>query len=172
MQFSAWPIEGQDREGQQDPDQDCEELRVSSSCTLVIQDRHGQAGCGKGDESPEASMTRSPPSKHCSNNHHIFREFIYMPTYTSFDEVGIKEHVSNVISNLTPRKTPFQSGIGDEKVTQPLFQWQEDSLRAVADNAAVEGADADLHDHRADRDAQQLDADLPRGNRWFRTALT
>jgi hypothetical protein len=65
-----------------------------------------------------------------------------MPMYTSFDEVGIKEQVSNVISNLTPRKTPFQSGIGDEKVTQPLFQWQEDSLRAAGQNAAVEGADA------------------------------
>jgi hypothetical protein len=64
-----------------------------------------------------------------------------MATYTSYDEVGIKENVSDVISNLSPRKTPFQSAIGSEKVTQPLFQWQEDSLRAVAVNAKVEGAD-------------------------------
>ena len=56
--------------------------------------------------------------------------------------VGIKEEVSDVITNLSPRKTPFQNGIGNEKVTQPLFQWQEDSLRAPATNAAVEGADA------------------------------
>jgi hypothetical protein len=56
--------------------------------------------------------------------------------------VGIKENVSDVITNLSPRKTPFQNGIGNEKVTQPLFQWQEDSLRAPATNAAVEGADA------------------------------
>ena len=65
-----------------------------------------------------------------------------MATYTSYDEVGIKENVSDVITNLSPRKTPFQSAIGSEKVTQPLFQWQEDSLRAAAANAAVEGADA------------------------------
>jgi hypothetical protein len=65
-----------------------------------------------------------------------------MPTYQTFQEVGIKEQVSDVITNISPRKTPFQNGVGNEKVTQPLFQWQEDSLRAPAANAAVEGADA------------------------------
>lgn len=65
-----------------------------------------------------------------------------MTVYQTYQEVGIKENVSNVITNLSPRKTPFQSAIGNEKVTQPLFQWQEDSLRAPAANAAVEGADA------------------------------
>lgn len=65
-----------------------------------------------------------------------------MPTFKSYDLVGVKENVSNVISNLSPRKTPMQSSIGNEKVTQPLFQWQEDSLRAPAANAAVDGADA------------------------------
>lgn len=65
-----------------------------------------------------------------------------MTVYQTYQEVGIKEQVSNVISNISPRKTPFQNGIGDEKVTQSLFQWQEDSLRAPASNAAVEGADA------------------------------
>lgn len=65
-----------------------------------------------------------------------------MATYKSYDLVGIKENVSDVITNLSPRKTPFQSSIGNEKVTQPLFQWQEDTLRAPASNAAVEGADA------------------------------
>jgi hypothetical protein len=56
--------------------------------------------------------------------------------------VGIKEDVADVITNLSPRKTPFMSSIGSEKVTQGLFQWQEDTLRAPAQNAAVEGADA------------------------------
>ncbi|MFI4971140.1 MAG: DUF5309 family protein [Hyphomicrobiales bacterium] len=65
-----------------------------------------------------------------------------MATFQTYQEVGIKESVSDVITNLSPRKTPFQSAIGDEKVTQPLFQWQEDSLRAPAANAQVEGADA------------------------------
>lgn len=65
-----------------------------------------------------------------------------MATYQSYQEVGIAEDVSNVITNLSPRKTPFQNSIGNESCTQPLFQWQEDSLRDVADNASVEGADA------------------------------
>jgi hypothetical protein len=65
-----------------------------------------------------------------------------MPTYQTYQQIGIAEDISEVITNLSPRKTPFQSAIGSEKVTQPLFQWQEDSLRAVAANAAVEGADA------------------------------
>jgi hypothetical protein len=65
-----------------------------------------------------------------------------MATFQTYQMVGIKEQVSDVITNLSPRKTPFQNGIGNEKVTQPLFQWQEDSLRAPATNAAVEGADA------------------------------
>jgi hypothetical protein len=65
-----------------------------------------------------------------------------MANYQTYQMVGIKEDISDVITNLSPRKTPFQSTIGSEKVTQGLFQWQEDSLRAVAVNAAVEGADA------------------------------
>lgn len=65
-----------------------------------------------------------------------------MATYTSYTLVGAKEDVSNVISNISPAKTPFQSSIGNEKTTQKLFQWQEDELRAVAANAKVEGADA------------------------------
>lgn len=65
-----------------------------------------------------------------------------MANYQTYQMVGIKEDVSDVITNLSPRKTPFQSAIGSEKVTQPLFQWQEDSLRAAGANAQVEGADA------------------------------
>jgi hypothetical protein len=52
--------------------------------------------------------------------------------------------VSDIITNISPRKTPFLSSIGNDKITQPLFQWQEDSLRAVqgTGSAIVEGADA------------------------------
>lgn len=66
-----------------------------------------------------------------------------MAIYQTFQEVGLKEDISDIITNISPRKTPFSSSIGDEKVTQPLFQWQEDSLRSVAGTAgaAVEGAD-------------------------------
>jgi Family of unknown function (DUF5309) len=65
-----------------------------------------------------------------------------MATYTSYDAVGLKEDVSNIITNITPTKTPFQSAIGREKITQRWFQWQEDSLRATQVNAQVEGFNA------------------------------
>lgn len=62
-----------------------------------------------------------------------------MATYQTYQQVGLAEDVSDVISNISPTKTPFQSSIGSEKVSAKLFEWQEDSLRAVQVNAAVEG---------------------------------
>lgn len=67
-----------------------------------------------------------------------------MATFQTYTDVGVKEDISDVITNISPRKTPFQSSISNEKVHQKLFQWQEDSLRAVNGTSAavVEGADA------------------------------
>jgi hypothetical protein len=70
-----------------------------------------------------------------------------MAQYKTYDMVGIQEDVSDVISNISPKKTPFTSLIGSESVDNTLFEWQEDSLRAVQTNAQVEGftaADATL----------------------------
>jgi hypothetical protein len=64
-----------------------------------------------------------------------------MATYTQYDEVGIKEDVSDIISNISPTKTPFLSSLKSEKATQKRHDWQEDALDAAASNAAVEGAD-------------------------------
>jgi hypothetical protein len=65
-----------------------------------------------------------------------------MATWTAYDEVGVKEDVSDVISNITPTKTPFVSSLKTESIHQMKHDWQEDALDAVATNAAVEGADA------------------------------
>ena len=62
-----------------------------------------------------------------------------MATYQTYQQVGLAEDVSDVISNISPTKTPFQSSIGSEKVSAKLFEWQEDALRAVQVNAQVEG---------------------------------
>lgn len=62
-----------------------------------------------------------------------------MAQYTSYDQVGKKEDVSDIISTLTPTKVPFQAMIGNERISNTLFQWQEDELRAVQVNAKVEG---------------------------------
>jgi len=62
-----------------------------------------------------------------------------MALYTTYDTVGIKEDVSDVITNLSPTKTPFQSMIGNDTCHHRTFSWLEDSLRAVQVNANVEG---------------------------------
>jgi hypothetical protein len=62
--------------------------------------------------------------------------------FKTYDQVGIKEDISDVISNISPTNTPFQTMVKTESVHNTLFQWQEDSLAAVGANAAVEGADA------------------------------
>ena len=65
-----------------------------------------------------------------------------MTLFQTYEQVGIKEDISDIISNISPTKTPFQMSIGNEKVTNTLFQWQTDALRAVAANPILEGADA------------------------------
>ena len=61
--------------------------------------------------------------------------------FKTYDQVGKKEDISDVISNISPTATPFQSLIGQESVNNTVYQWQEDDLASVAANAAVEGAD-------------------------------
>lgn len=66
-----------------------------------------------------------------------------MAAYTSYDVVGKKEDISDVITNISPTKTPFQTTVGDEKIHNTLFQWQEDSLAAPnLSNAQLDGFDA------------------------------
>lgn len=60
----------------------------------------------------------------------------------TFDLVGKKEDVADYISLITPSDTPFLSSIKEESVSNTLYQWQEDQLRAVSKNAKLEGADA------------------------------
>jgi hypothetical protein len=63
-------------------------------------------------------------------------------TYKTYDQVGKKEDVEDIIYDISPTETPFLSSIGSGTATATLHQWQQDSLAAVATNAAVEGADA------------------------------
>src|SRR3546814_8337224 len=65
-----------------------------------------------------------------------------MATFQTYDSVGAKEDVSDVISMLTPHKVPFSTSIGSETVKQKVYQWQEDELDPAQDNAQVEGFDA------------------------------
>ena len=68
-----------------------------------------------------------------------------MATFTTYDQVGKKEDVSDIISDITPLDSPMFSLMKTEKVNARVFEWQEDALRAAnADNAIVEGADATI----------------------------
>jgi hypothetical protein len=62
-----------------------------------------------------------------------------MSLFSTYDAVGIKEDISDVISDISPTKTPFLSLIGTEKTQNRTFQWQEDTLAAPRDNAQLEG---------------------------------
>jgi len=62
--------------------------------------------------------------------------------FDTYTQVGKKEDVSDVITNISPTLTPFQTLIKGEKVHNTVYQWQEDSLNTVAQNAVVEGVDA------------------------------
>ena len=60
--------------------------------------------------------------------------------YTSYDIVGAKEDVSDIITDITPTDTPFLSMIKSEKANARVIEWQEDSLPNAKDNKQVEGA--------------------------------
>lgn len=68
-----------------------------------------------------------------------------MATYTTYDQVGKKEDVSDIISDITPLDSPMFSLMKSEKISARVFEWQEDAIRAAnGANAIVEGADATI----------------------------
>ncbi len=62
-------------------------------------------------------------------------------TYDKYDAIGIREDLSDVISNISPTQTPFLSNIQKGSAAQTQFDWQTDVLAAAASNAHIEGDD-------------------------------
>jgi hypothetical protein len=62
-------------------------------------------------------------------------------TFDSYDAVGIKEDLSDVITNISPEETPLYSAMKKTKATNTYHEWQTDSLRSSAVNANIEGDD-------------------------------
>lgn len=64
-------------------------------------------------------------------------------TLTTYATVGIREDLSDVISNIDPIETPFVSNSGKRaKPENTFYEWQLDSLTAVnLSNAKAEGDD-------------------------------
>lgn len=65
-----------------------------------------------------------------------------MATFQTYDSVGAKEDVSDVISMLNKHETPFTSSLSNRTVGQKTYEWQEDEQEGGKDNAQVEGFDA------------------------------
>ena len=62
-----------------------------------------------------------------------------MAIYKTYEQIGLAEDVSNIISDITPTDTPMYSMIKSEKVHARQYQYQTDSLAAAAANAQLEG---------------------------------
>jgi len=64
-------------------------------------------------------------------------------TFDTYDSVGEREDLSDVIYSISPTDTPFISSAAKTKATAVLHEWQTDSLAAAAtDNAVIEGDEA------------------------------
>jgi len=70
-------------------------------------------------------------------------------TFTKFDAVGLREELSDTITNISPEATPFQSNVGSESVRNSYFEWQTDSLAAVDTTARISGDDVSSFDSTA-----------------------
>ena len=66
---------------------------------------------------------------------------IFGNTFTTYDAKGIREDLSDLISDISPTQTPFQSNIGTRDAEATYFEWQTDSLAAASATPVVEGDD-------------------------------
>jgi|TARA_B110000483_G_scaffold139797_1_gene166956 hypothetical protein len=60
-------------------------------------------------------------------------------TFDTYDAVGIREDLSDMIYNVDPDATPFYSKSSKTKAKNTLVEWQTQALRNSAVNAHVEG---------------------------------
>ena len=63
-------------------------------------------------------------------------------TFQTFQAIGNREDLSNLIFNISPLETPFASMCKRTKVKNQFTEWQTDALDAAATNAQIEGNDA------------------------------
>lgn len=60
-------------------------------------------------------------------------------TFDSYDAVGIREDLSDIITNVSPEETPFHTKSRKTTAKNTLVEWQTASLRSSATNAHIEG---------------------------------
>jgi len=66
-------------------------------------------------------------------------------TFDTYDSIGEREDLSDVIYSISPTDTPFLSSAAKTKSTAVLHEWQTDALAAAStSNAVIEGDEATL----------------------------
>ena len=64
-------------------------------------------------------------------------------TFATYEAIGNREDLSDVVYRVDPTSTPFISAIETEKATGTFHEWQTQALAAVdTANAVLEGDDA------------------------------
>ena len=63
-------------------------------------------------------------------------------TFDSYDAVGNREDLADIIYNISPVETPFQMYSGRGRASSRIHEWQTDELATAVFNAAIEGDDS------------------------------
>ena len=63
-------------------------------------------------------------------------------TFQSYQQIGVREDLSDIIDNISPTDTPFYSRVEKVKTGSTSPEWQTDALDAAAANLMIEGDDA------------------------------
>lgn len=66
-------------------------------------------------------------------------------TFQTFQSIGNREDLSDIISDISPTETPFYTKAKKGKANATYHEWQTDTLDAAATNAAVQGGDASIN---------------------------
>ena len=62
-------------------------------------------------------------------------------TFDSYDQVGIREDLQDVIYDISPEETPFYTACAKMSAKNTFHEWQTDALRAARENYNIEGGD-------------------------------
>lgn len=62
-------------------------------------------------------------------------------TLQTYQAIGIREDLTDIITRISPTVTPFMSGIAKGTATNTLHEWQTQDLASAANNAQIEGDD-------------------------------
>ena len=62
-------------------------------------------------------------------------------TFETYQAKGIREDLSDLISDISPTTTPFQSNICSRDADNTYFEWQTDALATASGTPVIEGAD-------------------------------